>query len=780
MAPTGTAGAGQVIAIIDAYHDANALSDLNAFNAEYGYPTLSTCPSGPPFTSTTGACFYQADPQGTPVANSDWILEESLDIEWAHAEAPGATIVLVEAQTSSTANLYDAVSWANENGATEESMSWTSSEASDETSYDSYFDATAKSTGEPILYTAAAGDGGHAVAYPAASPNVIGVGGTTLNGCSGASCAGFTSETAWSDSGGGVSAYETIPAYQSAYEGPVYDESSGGITVLTEGMRGIPDVSFDANPNTGVSVYDSTAYDSQSGWFTLGGTSVGSPNWAGILAVGASSAAPLQGGRDAYGGGYKSYLRDITSGTNGSCGTDCTAGTGYDLVTGLGGPINYIPSVGELLSGSELASGQSISGPNGAYDLVMQADGNLVEYSAANTPIWSSDTSGNPGAYVSMQGDGNLVVYSAARAPLWSSNTSGNAGAFLTLSYAGQLAVESETGELLWTENLILTAGSELASGQSISGPNGAYDLVMQADGNLVEYSAANTPIWSSDTSGNPGAYVSMQGDGNLVVYSAARAPLWSSNTSGNAGAFLTLSYAGQLAVESETGELLWTENLILTAGSELASGQSISGPNGAYDLVMQADGNLVEYSAANTPIWSSDTSGNPGAYVSMQGDGNLVVYSAARAPLWSSNTSGNAGAFLTLSYAGQLAVESETGELLWTENLILTAGSELASGQSISGPNGAYDLVMQADGNLVEYSAANTPIWSSDTSGNPGAYVSMQGDGNLVVYSAARAPLWSSNTSGNAGAFLTLSYAGQLAVESETGELLWTGPTPA
>ena len=197
------------------------------------------------------------------------------------------------------------------------------------------------STGDPILYTAAAGDDGHAAAYPAASPNVIGVGGTTLNGCSGTSCAGFTSETAWSDSGGGVSAYEKIPAYQSAYGGPVYGESSGGISALTGGMRAIPDVSFDANPNTGVSVYDSTAYNSQSGWFTLGGTSVGTPNWAGILAVGASTAGMLQGAQKIYGGGYGSYLRDIISGTNGSCGTDCTAGTGYDLVTGLGSPINY-------------------------------------------------------------------------------------------------------------------------------------------------------------------------------------------------------------------------------------------------------------------------------------------------------------------------------------------------------------------------------------------------------------------------------------------------------
>jgi hypothetical protein len=117
--------------------------------------------------------------------------------------------------------------------------------------------------------------------------------------------------------------------------GPLMPASSGG-------TRGIPDVSFDANPSTGVSVFDSTRFQGQSGWFTLGGTSVGAPNWAGILAAGAAAGkTALQGHSAVYGGGYLTNLRDITSGTNGSCGTDCTAGTGYDLVTGLGSPVNY-------------------------------------------------------------------------------------------------------------------------------------------------------------------------------------------------------------------------------------------------------------------------------------------------------------------------------------------------------------------------------------------------------------------------------------------------------
>ncbi len=329
LSPASGAGAGQIIAIVDAYHDAHALADLNKFNAQYGYAQLSTCGS----LTQSGPCFRQDDPQGTPSSNSGWVLEESLDIEWAHAEAPAAKIVLVEAASNSNTNLFNAVTYANSIGATEVSMSWGGGEFSGESAYDG--DMARAGT----FYTVSAGDSGHGAEYPAASPNVIAVGGTTLNGCSGTSCGTSISETTWSGSGGGASAYEALPGYQNSYTGPVSGAST--ISALTGGNRGIPDVSFDANPSTGVSVYDSTRYQGQAGWFTLGGTSVGAPNWAGILAAGVGAATALQGDAAIYSGGYQTNLRDVTSGSNGSCGTDCTAGIGYDLVTGLGSPVNY-------------------------------------------------------------------------------------------------------------------------------------------------------------------------------------------------------------------------------------------------------------------------------------------------------------------------------------------------------------------------------------------------------------------------------------------------------
>jgi len=328
--PSSEAGAGQVIAIVDAYRDPKALADLNTFDAEYGYPALAACTS----LTQAGPCFLRASPVGRPAVNHGWALEESLDIEWAHAEAPWAKIVLVEAANNRFPSLFGAVSYADAIGATEVSMSWGGPEFPGEQAYDAVLNQPG------TLYVASSGDGGHGVQYPAVSPDVIAVGGTTLVGCGGTSCAGFTHEKAWSGSGGGVSQMELAPAFQTGYTGPVH----GGMTIaaLTDGKRGIPDVAFDANPGTGVSVYDSTRYQGQTGWFTLGGTSVGAANWAGILAAGAAAGqATLQGRAAIYAAGYVISLRDIVRGRNGRCRRACRAGSGYDLVTGLGSPVNY-------------------------------------------------------------------------------------------------------------------------------------------------------------------------------------------------------------------------------------------------------------------------------------------------------------------------------------------------------------------------------------------------------------------------------------------------------
>jgi subtilase family serine protease len=242
--------------------------------------------------------------------NTGWALETSLDVQWAHAIAPNATILLVEARSNGLGDLLAAVNYAkSQPNVVAVSMSWGGSEFSTETSYDSYFSSST------ITFFASSGDNGAGVIWPASSPNVVAVGGTTLNLASGS-----VVETGWSGSGGGASRYEPKPAYQTNFG-------------LSGSMRAVPDVSYDADPNTGVPVYDSLGYSGQYGWFQVGGTSAGAPQWAAIQALGLT-ASNNNFYQDAKSSAYPSYFRDITGGSNGY-----SAGPGYDYVTGLGSPL---------------------------------------------------------------------------------------------------------------------------------------------------------------------------------------------------------------------------------------------------------------------------------------------------------------------------------------------------------------------------------------------------------------------------------------------------------
>ncbi len=243
-------GTGETIALIEAYNDPNIASDLHKFDVKYNLPD-------PKLT-----VIDQAGSQ----TNSGWASEEALDVEWAHAIAPGANIVVVEARSQSITDLLEAVNTARSTaGVVAISMSWGFPESSTETSYDQYFTTPAGHTG--ITFIAASGDSG-TVEYPSASPDVLSVGGTSLAlGNTGT----YGSETAWFDSGGGYSQYEPEPSYQTS--------------VQTTGQRSTPDVAFDANPNTGVAVYETPPGSSTGSWQVVGGTSLGAPSWAGIIAI---------------------------------------------------------------------------------------------------------------------------------------------------------------------------------------------------------------------------------------------------------------------------------------------------------------------------------------------------------------------------------------------------------------------------------------------------------------------------------------------------------------
>lgn len=314
----------------------------------------------------------------------------------------------------------------------------------------------------------------------------------------------------------------------------------------------------------------------------------------------------------------------------------------------------------------------------------MQGDGNLVEY-VGGRALWSAETAGHPDAWLAMQGDGNLVVYSATNQPLWSAGTDANPGDHLALQPDANLVVYSLANVALWSNsptNTIIGSGETLASGQILLSSDRHYELAMQGDGNLVEY-VAGRALWSSGTSGNPGAYVTMQSsDGNLVLYSASHKPLWASSTSG-AGAYLALQPDANLVVYSSANAALWSSasiNSTLQPGEVLSGSQSqsVRSADGRFIFVMQGDGNLVLYGPEGA-LWSSGTFGNPGAYLGMQGtDGNLVVYSASNQPLWSSGTAASPGDHLVVQTDGNVVVYAAGGEALWATN---TAGGSSPAG---------------------------------------------------------------------------------------------------
>src|SRR6266566_197733 len=303
-----SSGGSNIIAIVDAYDYPTAENDLNVFSSVLGLP---------PCTTANG-CFTKIYASGhQPRANCGWAQEAALDIEWAHAMAPSAKIVLVEAASNRFNDLFAAVDVASNYIAShsvpgEISMSWGGSEFSSETGYDQHF------TTPNIVYFASSGDTGGVTIYPGVSPNVVSSGGTTIHRDASGN---FLSETGWSGSGGGPSKYEPRPTYQSA------------VSAIVGSQRGVPDFSFDADPNSGVSVYDSTSCQGMSGWLVFGGTSVASPSLAGIVNLTGSFSLNTNAElTPIYGGLGSGNFRDIVSGTAGSF----SAAVGWDFVTGVG------------------------------------------------------------------------------------------------------------------------------------------------------------------------------------------------------------------------------------------------------------------------------------------------------------------------------------------------------------------------------------------------------------------------------------------------------------
>lgn len=376
--PAGSqAGAGQTIAIVDAYDDPSAESDLATFSSRYGLPSCTRA----------NGCFTKVDQRGGesyPRKEQGWSLEISLDVQWAHAIAPAAKILLVEAESSSFENLMAAEDYAKAH-AQYVSNSWGGAEFRGESSYDASFQQPGTS------FFVAAGDSGTPAEYPSSSPDVISVGGTTLHFTGTPSAESFTGESGWSEGGGGCSVYETANPQQASFlqesaQASLYRERES-----CGGMRATPDVALDASPESGVAVYDSTKYYGQSGWFTVGGTSASTPMWAARSA----DAGALVNAEYVYGSSIS--FRDITAGDNGQACLE-----GFDLCSGRGSwtggsalsaePLSFAGEAQTLTAGqpSEPITVSVPAAPAGETLISLSSSSGAGEFATSTAGSWSA------------------------------------------------------------------------------------------------------------------------------------------------------------------------------------------------------------------------------------------------------------------------------------------------------------------------------------------------------------------------------------------------------
>src|SRR5450631_149519 len=316
-------GSGQTVAVVDAYDDPSAESDLAAYRTQYGLP---------PCTTANG-CFKEVNQSGSttklPPPNAGWAGEISLDLDMVSATCPNCHILLVEATSSTFTNLGTAVNQAVTLGAKYVSNSYGGSEFSSESSYYSAYYHHAG-----VAITASTGDSNYGAQYPATGANVTAVGGTALTSAN--NTRGWA-ESVWNTSstegtGSGCSTRIVKPSFQAS---------------VTTGCsnRAEADVSAVADPNTGVAVYNT--YQAP-GWQVYGGTSASAPIIASVYAL--AGAPGASDSPNAYPYSHTSSLYDVTSGNNGTCspGVLCTAGTGWDGPTGLGAPHGSAAFTGQL------------------------------------------------------------------------------------------------------------------------------------------------------------------------------------------------------------------------------------------------------------------------------------------------------------------------------------------------------------------------------------------------------------------------------------------------
>jgi subtilase family serine protease len=513
-------GAGQTIAIVDAYNDPNIVSDTATFNSQFNLPQFNVT-GGPAFTvlnQTGGTTPPSINGQG-------WDLEESLDVQWAHSMAPQANIILYESNTNNDSDMDAAVATAAANPAVSVvSMSWGEGEFTGEQSEDPFVLTPTSRTGG-VTFLAAAGDGGSPAIYPATSPDVVSVGGTSLiiqtDGT-------YTSESVWNNNngnatGGGVSSLESQPAYQ-----------VGNVNGASTTNRAVPDVSMDADPYTGVYVLDNFS----GGWFQVGGTSLSTPLWAGLIAD-ANQGRALNGQPSLNGLTQtlptlynlpSSDFNDITVGSNGTF----SATPGYDLVTGRGTPIANL--LVQDLANSTINWSPTASGPASATT----NQNSPLTFSGSNAITLTDQIAGtNTDSLALSVNDGSLALGSTSGLTF----TSGaNGSASMTVS--GSISqLEAAVAGLTYTPN---------------TGYSGADSLSVLLSDPLANVSASASvalTVNAPPTISAP-ASASLNENGSLVFSTAGGNAISVADAAAGAGAdSLTLSVTnGTLTLGSTSG----------------------------------------------------------------------------------------------------------------------------------------------------------------------------------------------------------------------------------
>jgi len=611
---TPSAGSGQTVAVVDAYDDPNAASDLASYRSYFGLPTANFQK-----VNQTGGTSY-------PRVDSGWAQEISLDLDMVSAICPNCSILLVEANSSSFSDLGAAMNYAAAH-ANAVSNSYGGSDSSSDATYDSLY---YKHAG--IAVTVSSGDNGYGVEYPAASQYVTAVGGTSLQQATNTGSRSAT-ETVWSGAGSGCSAYETKPTWQKdAYCA----------------KRTVADTSAVADPNTGVWVRYNSA------WYIFGGTSVASPIIASVYALNGAPAAGTYPGSYPY-AANSSNLNDITSGSNGACSPAglCTGEPGYDGPTGLGTPntdgaFSYVapsppappavtsisPTSGSSLGGTSVTvNGTGLTGAaavnfgaNPGTNLKVVSDSQLTATSPAGSGTVNVTVTTSAGTSTAVQAD--QFIYTAPPAPAVSSLSPASGSSLgattVTVNGSGFTGATAVTFGANAGTNLKVVPDSQLpvpppaGSGTvdvTVTTPAGASQL---ASGDKFTYVTAPVVGTITPTSG-PAA-----GGTALTVNGSGFTGATSVSFGATAGTNLTVVSDSQITVTSPSGSGV-VDVTVTTAGgtSAVVSGDKFTYVSPTFTMSAASSSITVSRGTTSSPdtITLTTTNGySPNATFSISG----------------------------------------------------------------------------------------------------------------------------------------------------------------